>query len=199
MSVRDTLRRAACLAGPLAVVLAWIVILAAWWLNRSWFIYTEHAFSDLGGPRSCCPGLYNIGLMLVAAAIAVFSLCVLSVESSKLGVLGAGYFVIAAIFLALIGVFPAGTRHHVCVSTWFFVQADMALALLTAHIYRVRRSLPWLLLFLAALLAWPVAILVELAVGWPSAAVLETYGIIIIDVASLGVFAYYWGLIRTRQ
>ena len=198
MGARDAIRRAACLAGPLAAALAWAVILAAWWLNKSWFVYTEDAFSDLGGPGSCCPGLYNYGLMAVAVLIAVFSLCVLSVESSKLGVLGAGYFVLAAVFLALIGVFPAGTRHHVCVSTWFFVQADIALAMLAARVYRERRSLFWALALLAAVLAWPVAGLVEQVAGWPSAAVLETYGIVIIDAVSLAVFAHYWGLVRTR-
>jgi Predicted membrane protein len=34
---------------------------------------------------------------------------------------------VAGLFLALIGIYHAGTRPHVFVSTWFFVQMDTAL------------------------------------------------------------------------
>ncbi len=183
--------RRLCLAGPLAVVAAWVVIGAAWALNSDWFAFTRHAFSDLGGPRSCCPGLYNYGLMAVGVLVAAYGACVAALAATRPGIVGGGYMALAGVFLALIGVFPTGTRPHVFVSTWFFVQADLALTLASvdAVLGGYRLGKPALALSLAA---FPVAGLVEAAVGWPSAAVLEAYGIIVIDAVVLALTPYYY-------
>lgn len=183
--------RRLCLAGPLAVAAAWVVIGAAWALNRDWFVFTRHAFSDLGGPRSCCPDLYNYGLITVGMLVVAYGACIAALAATRPGVVGGGYMALAGVFLALIGVFPAGTRHHVFVSTWFFVQADLALILASVDsvLGGYRLGKPALALSLAA---FPVAGLVEAVAGWPSAAVLEAYGIVVIDAVVLALTPYYY-------
>jgi len=185
-----------CLAGPVAVVLAWVVIGASWYMNREWFVFVRDAYSDFGGPESCCPGLYNYGLMLVGALVVVFGACTYLCAPGRLGAAGGAYFALAGVFLALIGVFPSGTRPHTFVSTWFFVQADMGLVLLLASMRR-GGGLTRLAL-LASILAFPVAGIVEVAVGWPSAAVVETYGIIIIDIGAIAAFLWCRRHLHTR-
>jgi len=178
-------RRLACLAGVAAVVIAWLVIGASWYLNRDWFVLTRDAFSDLGGGRSCCPGLYNYGLVLSGLFILAYSSCLYYLARIKLEVLGAGYVGLAGVFLGLIGVFHEGTRPHVFVSTWFFVQMDLGLILQSIGFYVRTRGWEGFWSAVLSLLAFPVAILVGLTVGWPSAAVLEAYGVIVIDAVVL--------------
>lgn len=168
--------------GPLVVVLAWIIIGAAWMLNRDWFVFTRHAFSDLGSPRSCCPGLYNYGLVMLGVLLALWGIAAAYLAENKPEAIGASYMIVAGVFLLLIGVFPAGTRHHVCVSTWFFIQSYWGLSLLlygqAKHGSRAAKTV------LASLLASiPIGILVALYPGWPSTATLEAYLIAFIDAA----------------
>ena len=178
------------------MVLAWIVIGAAWLLNRDWFTYTRDAFSDLGGKGSCCPQLYNTGLIIVGLLLIAYGACATLLSRNKLETLGAGYIALAGVFLALIGVFPTGTRPHTFVSTWFFIQADLALTLLLTGQRRQGCRTPYnTTALLATLLAFPAAGLVEAIWGWPSAAVLETYGILVIDYAALTT----WHCIAHRQ
>lgn len=181
------------MAGVVAAVVAWIVIGLSWLLNP-WFVFTRDAFSDFGGPRSCCPGLYNYGLIGVGLLIILWSACIYRFAPSKAEVLGAGYMGLAGVFLALIGVFPSGTRPHVFVSSWFFVQADLAFIALGAGMAR-RRARFGLVLLLLSLLAFPVAGAIGVLVGWPSAATIEAYGVAVIDVGVLLLTASYWNLL----
>ena len=160
---------------------AWLVILASWWLNRDWFTYTRDAFSDLGGSRSYCPGLYNYGLIMLGALFSLYGIGVAISARTKLGTVGGGYIVVAGIFLALIGAFPAGTRHHVCVSTWFFIQSYLELILVLAGAARHSKAAKYSLT--AMLASIPAGIAIAIWPGWPSAAVLETYLILFMDVA----------------
>ncbi|BEP17826.1 DUF998 domain-containing protein [Pyrofollis japonicus] len=167
--------------GPLVVVLAWLIIGAAWLLNRDWFVFTRHAFSDLGGPRSCCPGLYNYGLVLLGVLLALWGIAATYLAENKPEAIGASYMVVAGVFLLLIGIFPSGTRHHVCVSTWFFIQSYWGLSLLLYG--QAKRGSRAAKVSLAALLvSIPLGVLLALWPGWPSAATLETYLIVFIDV-----------------
>ncbi len=174
-------RKLACWAGVAAVVIAWIVIGASWYMNRNWFVFTRDAFSDLGSEHSCCPGLYNYGLILTGLVIIVYGYCLYHLAKAKLEVLGAGYVGLAGVFLGLIGVFPEGTRPHVFVSTWFFIQMDLGLIFQSIGFYIRTRRGEGLWGAVLSILAFPVAILVGLTIGWPSAAVLEAYGIVVID------------------
>jgi hypothetical membrane protein len=190
--------RKLCYSGLAAAILAWIVIGLSWWFNRGWFVYTRDAYSDFGGAVSCCPGLYNYGLMIVGAIMVLFSACIVWYSVGKLEVLGGGFLSLAGIFLALIGLFPSGHRHHVFVSTWFFVQANLALILLFLGLWKSYKEESYKAILILQLLAFPIAIIVELLWSWSSAAVIETYGIILIDI---GVLAAVWHYTRinTRQ
>ncbi|BAN91058.1 DUF998 domain-containing protein [Aeropyrum camini] len=185
--------RHACILGPAAAAAAWIVIGVSWALNSGWFVFTEHAFSDLGGGAARYPWVYNYGLILVGLMVVLYSLCPYKVSLNKIEAFGSGLLLTAGIFLSLIGVYPAGTRPHVFVSTWFFVQMDMALIALSLGAYKVRRSSVSLASLLISLVAFPVYILVGLTAGWPSAAVAEAYGIVVIDVVVLLLTLDYLG------
>ncbi len=189
----DRLACHSCHLGPLGVLAAWLVIGVSWWLNRGWFVFTRDAYSDLGGPGACCPLVYNLGLILVGMLLVGFGICVAMAAERRVGVAGGSYLALAGVFLALIGVFPSGTRPHTFVSTWFFVQADIALiaSLAEAAWRKCKMSKPTLLL---AVLAFPIAGSVEAVVGWPSAAVLETYGIIVIDLGVLVLWLCFRGI-----
>ena len=94
-------------------------------------------------------------------------------------------------FLALIGVFPAGTRPHVFVSTWFFVQ--MGVGLIVLGVSMRLRGLPYGLFVSAVSLAgFLVYGLVEATLGWPSVAAGEAFGILVIDVAVIASFLSYY-------
>ncbi len=183
--------RRCALLGPLAVAAGWLVIAAAWWLNRDWFVFTRDAFSDLGGPGACCPWVYNYGLILVGLIVALFGACVASAAPGRLEVVGGAYLALAGVFLALIGFYPSGTRPHTFVSAWFFVQSDLGLVASLAGVWRRRRSPLCGVALAASVLAFPVAGLVEALVGWPSAAVLEAYGVIVIDLGVLALAHAY--------
>ncbi len=184
------LAKAFCLLGLVAAIAAWAVIGVAWYYNP-WFVFTEHAFSDLGGAEACCPWIYNYGLMLVGLIVSLWSFCLYRVARNKLEAVGAGYVFLMGVFLALIGLFPSGTRHHVFVSTWFFIQADLAFIVLAAGMARRGSGLGKALLAIS-ILAFPVAAAVEAVVGWPSTAAVEAYGIVVIDIGVvLATLEYY--------
>ncbi|MEB3806418.1 MAG: DUF998 domain-containing protein [Desulfurococcales archaeon] len=183
-------------AGPLAVVTAWVVIGLSWYLNRDWFVFSEDAYSDFGTSTSCCPELYNYGLISVGFLLVLYGVSLWVLGRNKFEVGGSAYMVLAGVFLALIGVYPGGTRPHVFVSSWFFVQADMALILVTLGAWIRLRSRLSYAGFWASLAAFPVAFLLDMIFPWPSAAVLETYGILVIDIVALLVYIDYRRVVR---
>ena len=190
MSISRTLLRSSLFLGIVAAILAWIVIGVSWRLNP-WFVFTRDAFSDLGGPHACCPWIYNYGLILVGVLVSAWSIPLYYFAKTKLEAIGAGYMLLAGIFLALIGVFPSGTRPHVFISTWFFVQADLAFIALSAGMTRRKTPVGRILLAIS-LLAFPVAAAIEATIGWPSTATIEAYGIAVIDVGViLATLEYY--------
>lgn len=171
--------------GLAAAVLAWIVIAVSISVNP-WFDLFEHALSDLGGPQASSPWIYNLGLIAVALVVLIYSIYLVYVSTNKMEVVGSAFLVIAAIFLALIGVFPAGTRPHTFVSTWFFIQMDLAIAcwgigLVLRGVIRVGY------LFITLALVSPI---LALAIDWPSIAVQEIFGILIIDLYVVSL--YLW-------
>jgi len=178
------------LAGPAAVVLAWAVIGVSWALNP-WFSFLDHAFSDLGSERASRPWVYNYGLILVGLLACIYSLGVYVNGVTKMEGFASALMFVAGLFLAFIGVFPAGTRPHVFVSTWFFVQMGLSLIVLGAAMRA--RGLPLgRLVSLVSVTGFIVYGLVESSIGWPSVAAGEAFGIAVIDVAVLAsALSYY--------
>ncbi|MEB3861768.1 MAG: DUF998 domain-containing protein [Desulfurococcales archaeon] len=179
-----------CMLALAAMILAWIVIGASWMLNP-WFDFWGDAFSDLGVPgQARYPWVYNYGLRATGMLLVGYSIYLYRWAKYKPEALASGLMAVAGIFLALIGVYPGGTRPHVFVSTWFFIQIDMALIPLMYSLWRNRGFKPAAWGLALALLAFPVFLAVEALVGWPSVAAGEAYGILVIDVAVVIALAY---------
>ncbi|MGC9189640.1 MAG: DUF998 domain-containing protein [Conexivisphaera sp.] len=174
--------RALWASGPCAVAAAWITIaLSA--ARNPWFSVTRNAFSDLGGPRAADPWIYNAGMIATAALLIAFSVYLLWSSGNRVESMGASFAVVGGIFLAMIGIFHEGTYPHVFVSTWFFAQMDMAIALWGAGSMISRRmDVGFLSLTLAV--GAPIG---AMLVRWPSTALLEAYGIAVIDIWALAV------------
>ncbi len=162
-------------------VSGWAVIAAAWLLNRDWFSPLHGAFSDLGSSRASHPYVFNMGLVAVAALLALLARCLYRAAGSKPATVGAGYLGLAAVFLAQVGLFPEGTVFHNCVALWFFLLADAGLLLYSLESWRRGGCCLAALLSSAAMV--PGATIVELLVGWPSTAALEAYAIALLDAA----------------
>jgi len=163
-------------SGIVAAILAWLVIIASVSINP-WFVFTKNAFSDLGGPAATDPWLYNYGLIAVAIFTFMYGAYLAAINEEKIEVIGSSFVMVASIFLALIGIFHEGTYPHVFVSTWFFVQFDIAI--LTCGIGLLTRMKK---LGISMILLFLVATLVAVVVPWPSAATIEAWGISAIDV-----------------
>ncbi|RLF16911.1 MAG: hypothetical protein DRJ66_02170 [Thermoprotei archaeon] len=155
--------------------MAWFVIALAIHFNP-WFILTKHALSDLGTSRALMPQIYNYGLMITAMFVILFSGYLAIKATNKVETFAAAYLSIAGMFLALIGIFPGGTKPHTFVSTWFFIQAQLSVLMKAIGVIRKSRKYAILLfaLFLLAILGG----LLE----WPSVAIEEIYEIILLDV-----------------
>ncbi len=171
-------RRLLKLTGAAASASAWLIIVECVRRNP-WFDLFRHAFSDLGTSGAVDPWLYNRGLMFVAALLALFSIHMVIGSRSKLEVVGGAYMSTAAVFLALIGAFPGGTRPHTFVSTWFFVQAFLAvLAYGLGKWPRDRVSS-------AASVAIFSLALTGTLIEWPSVATAEAYEITMLNLATI--------------
>ena len=162
--------------GLFAVIYAWIVILTCISINP-WFVFTEHAFSDLGAPTANSPWLYNYGMISIGVLIIIYSIYLAYFAENKLMTVGAAFSSIAGIFLMLVGLYPSGTRPHVFVSTYFFLQFDLAIIIWSLGAYRVDKNF----LYLSALLVGLAAPFIGFLVPWPSAATVEAFGVIVID------------------
>ncbi len=164
--------------GLAAFLGGWVVILAA--ISRNpWFVFTENAFSDLGNPMANDPWLFNYGMMLNGLLIVVYGFYLVHVSFSKTSSVGGGFMMITGVFLVLIGAFPEGSQNHFFVSVWFFTQGALTVLTWGLALYRDARwsRVGWV--FLALSLGGS---LLALIVPWPSIAVVEAYGILIMDV-----------------
>jgi hypothetical membrane protein len=165
------------LAGVAGVILAWVVIYLAI-SHNPWFVFTEHAFSDLGGPMAEDAGIFNNGLIVLGGLFILYALTLIGDAINKVETVGGAFALMAGVFLALIGVYPSGTTPHTFVSIWFFVQADVAITVWGIGILLSG----WDVFGLVFTCIGIVGPLIAVAVTWPSIAVVEAYGIALIDV-----------------
>ncbi len=159
-------------SGILAGLVYWLFV--AWSISRNrWFSFFHNALSDLGDPsKATSPWIYNCGLIVSGIFVFAFSLYLIIASENKLQTVGGAYVSISALFLALIGVFHGGTRPHVFVSTYFFVQ--FFLGSILYGLGSGRRALRYgsVLIFLLALFGT--------FIDWPSVALGETYEIALV-------------------
>ncbi|MCW4038302.1 MAG: DUF998 domain-containing protein [Candidatus Bathyarchaeota archaeon] len=176
-SIKAVVGKTLRLAGVAGAILAWVVIYLAI-SHNPWFVFTEHAFSDLGGPMAEDAGSFNNGLIVLGGLFILYALTLIWDASNKVETVGGAFALIAGVFLALIGVYPSGTSPHTFVSIWFFVQADVAITVWGIGILLSG----WDVFGLVFTCIGIVGPLIAVVVTWPSIAVVEAYGIALIDV-----------------
>ncbi|MGC9009796.1 MAG: DUF998 domain-containing protein [Sulfolobales archaeon] len=164
--------------GLIAALFAWAIIILSISQNP-WFDLYKHALSDLGDPvRANKPWIYNLGLIITGVLTCIYSLYLTYVASNKIHVFASAMIFVAGIFLALIGLYPSGTRPHVFVSTWFFIQIWISMLAFFIEALINRRRLNGVILGLITVIGPLGALLIK----WPSTALLEIYGIILVDI-----------------
>jgi len=113
-------------------------ILIAIYLNSSWWALTDNAISDLGNikrPWVNHPYVLNTTLMIAGACITYFLIFLFMELKSKIAKAGAGIFILGAISLFLIGVFPEeasilGFEPHYYVSWGFFFLGSLGMLII---------------------------------------------------------------------
>ena len=163
--------------GLIAAIVAWIIIGFCIMLNP-WFVFTRDAFSDLGSAKASMPWVYNYGLILTGILILFYSIYLMITSENKVETVGSAFIFIAGLFLSLIGIFPSGTRPHTFVSLWFFIQTDLGILTWGSGLIINKQKKTGLSIALMALIGG----LIGFTINWPSAAMAETFGIIIIDI-----------------
>jgi hypothetical membrane protein len=164
-------------SGLAAALTAWGTFAYAISVNP-WFMFTSHAFSDLGGPGAFYPGVYNIGMMASGFLIGLYSLRCIEDAVNKLETVGGAFLAVAGVFLVFIGVYPSGTEAHNFISFWFFAQAD--LAIMAWGLGLISRGEKELGLVVSGL--GFVSPVVAYLVPWPSTAMLEAFGIVVMNL-----------------
>lgn len=163
--------------GIIVVVISWIILGISIYQNP-WFNIFVHAFSDLGKIEANCPWIFNTGLMILGCMTCIYSLYLAYSTMNKFYIYSSALMFIAGIFLILIGVFPINSKYHDFVSIWFFIQ--MWLSLITTAIgMTINRK------FLYSVILWIIVVIGPLGsmlIEWPSIALLETYGIMLINI-----------------
>jgi hypothetical membrane protein len=163
--------------GVAAAIVAWVIFAYNISVNP-WFVFSEHAFSDLGGPLAADPNLYNAGMMVSGALIILYSLRCLEDSSNKLETVGGAFLATAGLFLVFIGVFPSGTRPHGFISYWFFAQTDLAIAAWGLGLIGRGEKDLGVVVAVLGLLSPVVAYMVP----WPSTAMVEAFGIVVMNL-----------------
>lgn len=153
-------------------IVYWLFV--AWSIRgNGWFSFFHNALSDLGDPsKASSPWIYNYGLIVTSLFVLAFAIYLILSAKNKLQTVGGAYITISAIFLALIGVFHGGTRPHVFVSTYFFVQFFLGALVYGAGSENREVKYGSTLIFLLALFGT--------FINWPSVALEETYEIALV-------------------
>lgn len=183
----DRLREAS-LFGISGIIAAWATILIAWHLNP-WFSIQGHALSDLGGgnltanghPAPTFPIVYNGGLIFTSILLAIYAIFMISISRNKIEESGNSFFIVAGIFLSLIGIYHEGTYPHDFVSIWFFILASLAYGTISLGLITDGRPRIGSVMLAFLIASW----LTYALVPWGSVAEDEVFGILVVNVVVL--------------
>ena len=172
------------ITGVITLILIWVVIIISAAFNP-WFSVTGNALSDLGGgnmvlnghPAPAYPSIYNVGLMIEAIFIAILASLFLSKSKHKVENAGISFFIISALFLALIGIYHEGTYPHDFVSIWFFILASISYVTIgiSLIINKMKFGIP---ITLSIIISW----ILYAIIPWQSVAEDEIFGIAVIEL-----------------
>jgi hypothetical membrane protein len=163
--------------GVVSWISGWLVILASIQRNP-WFVFTEHAFSDLGGPMATDAWLFSKGMILTGLMIVLYSVYLVHTSFNKPTTVGAAFLTTTGVFLTLIGVFPSGTKPHFFVSVWFFTMSVLSILAWGTGLLGGEKDVLGKLFVGMGLLGPTLAYIIP----WPSTAVVEAFGILIMNI-----------------
>jgi len=163
--------------GVVSGISGWLVILASI-LRNPWFVFTEHAFSDLGGPMAIDAWLFSNGMILTGLTIILYGVYLVRVSFNKLTTVGAAFLLITGGFLTLIGVFPSGTEPHFFISVGFFTMSDLSILAWGGGLLGGEKDV-FGKIYVGLGILGPVMTSI---IPWPSTAVVEAFGILIMNV-----------------
>ncbi len=171
---RRSLEKYACFLGP-ATVLSGLLTIVISILSNPWFDILKHALSDMGRVGLSTAWIFNGGLLVTSLLALGYTYCLANIFSRKLGVAFSGIYIVAAVSLALIAVFPEGTDPHYYVSLQFFILMTFNLLLFGIALLlegRIRTAATSISMFILSLVG-------SVAVKWPSVASIELYNVAI--------------------
>jgi hypothetical membrane protein len=156
-------------SGILAPIIAFAFILSAI-AFYSQFSWTDNALSDLGVVSGATAVFFNSGLVISGVLIVLFGLKLpIMFDNRLLGKISAFVFIIDALALIAIGVFPESARPmHYYASVAFFVLLPISMLLITAAflvVARRRMALFTLLVAVVAVAVWVVQFSVRFVPG----------------------------------
>jgi hypothetical membrane protein len=187
--IPDRLLKLGGLCGLLLPPIAISTILIA--ISKApWFIWEYHCLSDLGVSGTSAL-IFNNGIIISGLLAVIFGVFLVKVLSkTKIGIVGTIIFIISAVLLMGVGIFPETTGDaHLVVSFGFFIL--VAIAMLIIGIALIRKNL------LMGILSIILAFIVPAAffIPWPgtSCAIAETIGFF-----PLMVFSITFGIIMIK-
>ena len=172
-------------SGILAPIVAFVLISLAIVYSPQ-FNWTENALSDLGVQEGITPTLFNYALVTVGIFALIFaSGLLIFLEHRALGTVGAFMFILAALALTTIGVFPENMKPmHLQASVAFFVLYPLATLVIAATFLLMKDAEMGLFTFATAAVSAVVWVVYFTAKLVPGVAVPEA-----ISAASASVWA----------
>jgi len=163
------------LCGILAPVLALIFIWASISLHP-YFNFPDYALSHLGALDTPKHIVYNVGMVLTGLTGILFSLGVPRLVNGKIGVVGIFVFACGFFSLALVGVFPGGTRPHNTVSMLFFTLSTFGILIVGLDQLIGASTRIWGVLLIALIALGLVSVILVGKIPHLGAAIPETIG-----------------------
>ncbi|MEM2521737.1 MAG: DUF998 domain-containing protein [Candidatus Bathyarchaeia archaeon] len=139
MAARRVWVRFSGICGIMAPLVAFTLILFAI-ASYPQFSWTENALSDLGVVEGFTSATFNSGLIAGGVLALIFAVGLFRFQTKAAGRVGALIFVLAALSLTGIGVFPENVRPiHYYVSVAFFALSPIALLVLCVAFVQARQ------------------------------------------------------------
>lgn len=155
MNSRDVrLLKMSGISGIITPIVAFTFISLAITYSPS-FVWTDNALSDLGVQEGITAPLFNYGLVISGILTLVFACGLFALLSNRLmGKVGAFIFVLDALALTLIGVFPENiTPTHYQVSVAFFALYPISMLVIGTNFLLEKQTKMSLFTFLTAAVA----------------------------------------------